>query len=71
NSDQNDLLHGSDWRQYGTGAQILYDLGLRDIRILTNNPARYRAIEGYGLTISGKEAFSEAQEAEATGAGAD
>ncbi|MBC6439502.1 MAG: 3,4-dihydroxy-2-butanone-4-phosphate synthase [Rhodospirillales bacterium] len=64
NADQNDVLHGSDWRQYGTGAQILYDLGLRDIRILTNNPARYRAIEGYGLTISGKVAFTEAGPAE-------
>jgi len=59
-ADQNDALHGSDWRQYGTGAQIIYDLGLRDIRILTNNPARYRAIEGYGLTISAKVPFTEA-----------
>ena len=57
-ADRNDALHGSDWRQYGTGAQILHDLGLSDIRILTNNPARYRAIEGYGLTISGKEPFA-------------
>jgi len=58
--DQNDLLSGSDWRQFGTGAQILYDLGLRKMRILTNNPARYRGIEGYGLTITGKEPFTEA-----------
>ena len=58
-ADRNDVLHGQDWRQYGTGAQILYDLGLRDIRILTNNPAPYRAIEGYGLTILGKEPFND------------
>ncbi len=56
-ADCNDVLHGLDWRQYGTGAQILYDLGLRNIRILTNNPAPYRAIEGYGLTILDKEPF--------------
>lgn len=58
--DRNDVLHGLDWRQYGTGAQILHDLGLRSIRILTNNPAPYRAIEGYGLTILGKEPFVDA-----------
>ena len=58
--DRNDVLHGLDWRQYGTGAQILHDLGLRTIRILTNNPASYRAIEGYGLTILGKEPFVDA-----------
>ncbi len=63
--DRNDVLHGLDWRQYGTGAQILHDLGLRTMRILTNNPAPYRAIEGYGLTILGKEPFVEA----ATGSG--
>ena len=59
------LLTGSDWRQYGTGAQILYDLGLRSIRILTNNPARYSGIEGYGLTIVSKVPFGEAEAAEA------
>ncbi len=58
-TDGGDIRVGSDWRQYGTGAQILYDLGLRNIRILTNNPARYKAIEGYGLTISGKVPFTE------------
>ncbi|MBN35346.1 MAG: 3,4-dihydroxy-2-butanone-4-phosphate synthase [Rhodospirillaceae bacterium] len=63
-AEDNGLLTGSDRRQYGTGAQILYDLGLRDIRILTNNPARYRAIEGYGLTISGKVPFTEGPAAE-------
>ena len=58
-------MTGSDWRQYGTGAQILYDLGLRSIRILTNNPAHYRGIEGYGLTITAKVPFTEAEATEA------
>jgi 3,4-dihydroxy 2-butanone 4-phosphate synthase/GTP cyclohydrolase II len=40
-----------DMRDYGVGAQILADLGLRDIRLLTNNPKKYYALEGYGLAI--------------------
>lgn len=40
-----------DARDYGVGAQILYDLGVRSMRLLTNNPAKRAAIEGYGLTI--------------------
>ncbi|MDA0221606.1 MAG: 3,4-dihydroxy-2-butanone-4-phosphate synthase [Proteobacteria bacterium] len=62
---ETNLMTGSDWRQYGTGAQILYDLGLRSIRILTNNPAHYRGIEGYGLTITAKVPFTEAEATEA------
>ena len=54
------LPSGRDRRRFGTGAQILYDLGLREIRILTDNPARYRAIEGYGLTITARVPFTEA-----------
>jgi len=54
---QTESLNAGDWRQYGTGAQILYDLGLRTIRILTNNPAMYRHIDGYGLTITDKVPF--------------
>ena len=41
----------ADHRDYGIGCQILYDLGLRRIRILTNNPDKYVAIKGYGLEI--------------------
>ncbi len=41
-----------DRREYGVGAQILADLGLGRIRLLTNNPARYGGLEGYGLTIT-------------------
>ena len=59
---ESESLMAGDWRQYGTGAQILYDLGLRSIRILTNNPAMYRHIDGYGLTISDKVPFTYAGE---------
>jgi 3,4-dihydroxy 2-butanone 4-phosphate synthase / GTP cyclohydrolase II len=44
-----------DLRDYGIGAQILLDLGLRRIRILTNNPKKIVGLEGYGLEISGRE----------------
>jgi 3,4-dihydroxy 2-butanone 4-phosphate synthase/GTP cyclohydrolase II len=40
-----------DIRDYGTGSQILRDLGVRRIRLMTNNPAKYVAIEGFGLEI--------------------
>jgi len=41
-----------DLRDYGIGAQILVDLGLSSIRLLTNNPKKRAGLEGYGLTIS-------------------
>jgi 3,4-dihydroxy 2-butanone 4-phosphate synthase/GTP cyclohydrolase II len=40
-----------DIRDYGTGSQILRDLKVRKIRLMTNNPAKYVAIEGFGLQI--------------------
>jgi 3,4-dihydroxy 2-butanone 4-phosphate synthase / GTP cyclohydrolase II len=45
----------ADARDYGTGAQILYDLGVRTMRLLTNNPAKRAGLEGYGLEIVGRE----------------
>jgi 3,4-dihydroxy 2-butanone 4-phosphate synthase/GTP cyclohydrolase II len=39
----------SDKRDYGVGAQILNDLGVRKIRLLTNNPRKFVALRGYGL----------------------
>jgi 3,4-dihydroxy 2-butanone 4-phosphate synthase/GTP cyclohydrolase II len=41
-----------DLRDYGIGAQILSDLGLSSIRILTNNPKKIRGLEGYGLSVT-------------------
>jgi 3,4-dihydroxy 2-butanone 4-phosphate synthase/GTP cyclohydrolase II len=41
----------ADKRDYGIGSQILRDLGLRKIRIMTNNPRKIYGIEGYGLSI--------------------
>lgn len=40
-----------DAREYGIGAQVLYDLGVRDMRLLTNNAAKLVGLEGYGLQI--------------------
>ena len=42
----------ADQRDYGVGAQILLHLGIRNMRILTNNPRKFRALQGYGLSIT-------------------
>ena len=41
----------TDLRHYGMGAQILHDLGVRKIRLLTNNPKKVVGLDGYGLEI--------------------
>lgn len=41
----------ADHRDYGVGAQILYDLGIRRLRLMTNNMGKYVAMEGYGLEL--------------------
>jgi 3,4-dihydroxy 2-butanone 4-phosphate synthase/GTP cyclohydrolase II len=46
------LGYGKDLREYGLGAQILVDLGLKTIRLLTNNPKKVVGLEGYGLKIT-------------------
>ena len=46
------LGYSSDLREYGLGAQILCDLGLKTIRLLTNNPKKVVGLEGYGLKIT-------------------
>ena len=40
-----------DSREYGVGAQILAELGVTKMRLMTNNPARYGGLEGFGLEI--------------------
>ena len=45
------LGFGPDLRDYGIGAQILADLGLKDLRLLTNNPRKIVGLEGYGLRV--------------------
>ncbi|MBX9691447.1 MAG: bifunctional 3,4-dihydroxy-2-butanone-4-phosphate synthase/GTP cyclohydrolase II, partial [Cyanobacteria bacterium] len=44
----------SDLREYGVGAQILADLGLSSVRIITNNPRKIVGLEGYGLQVTGR-----------------
>ena len=46
------LGFAADMREYGIGTQILADLGLSSIRILTNNPRKIAGIEGFGLTVT-------------------
>jgi 3,4-dihydroxy 2-butanone 4-phosphate synthase/GTP cyclohydrolase II len=45
----------ADLRSYGIGAQILLDLGVRSIRVMTNNPKKLVGLEGYGLRVAGRE----------------
>lgn len=45
----------SDAREYGVGAQILHDLGIRSMTLLTNNPKKLQALSGFGLSVAGRE----------------
>jgi len=47
-----ELGFGPDLRDYGIGAQILVDLGVKEIKLLTNNPKKIVGLEGYGLNIT-------------------
>ncbi|HZO94793.1 MAG TPA: bifunctional 3,4-dihydroxy-2-butanone-4-phosphate synthase/GTP cyclohydrolase II [Candidatus Baltobacteraceae bacterium] len=47
----------ADKRDYGIGSQILHDLGVREMRLLTNNPKKIAGLEGYGLTIKERVAI--------------
>lgn len=44
----------ADAREYASAAQILYDLGVRSMRLLTNNPDKREGLEGYGVEITGR-----------------
>jgi GTP cyclohydrolase II/3,4-dihydroxy 2-butanone 4-phosphate synthase/GTP cyclohydrolase II len=46
------LGFAADMRDYKTGAHILFDLGVRNVRLLTNNPDKVRSLEQYGLTVA-------------------
>jgi 3,4-dihydroxy 2-butanone 4-phosphate synthase/GTP cyclohydrolase II len=45
----------ADLREYGTGAEILSDLGVRKMRLMTNNPLKIKGLDGYGLEIVSRE----------------
>ena len=47
-----DLGLPEDSREYGIGAQILVDLGITTMRVITNNPSKYGGLEGFGLEIT-------------------
>ena len=47
----------ADSRSYGVGAQVLGDLGATRIRLITNNPAKFGGLQGYGLTVVGRVAL--------------
>jgi 3,4-dihydroxy 2-butanone 4-phosphate synthase/GTP cyclohydrolase II len=43
-----------DSREYGTGAQMLLDLGVRSVKLMTNNPSKFAGLRGHGLAITGR-----------------
>jgi 3,4-dihydroxy 2-butanone 4-phosphate synthase/GTP cyclohydrolase II len=47
----------ADAREYSNAAQMLLDLGVRSIRVLTNNPAKLAGLQGFGLQVTGREAM--------------
>lgn len=47
----------SDSREYGIGAQMLVDLGVSTMRLMTNNPSKYGGLDGFGLEITGRVAI--------------
>ncbi|BBI33146.1 bifunctional 3,4-dihydroxy-2-butanone-4-phosphate synthase/GTP cyclohydrolase II [Cohnella abietis] len=56
-----------DLREYGIGAQILKDIGIKDIRLLTNNPRKIKGLEGYGLNVVERVPIQMAENVDNTG----
>lgn len=56
-SDTQAKASSMDLREYGIGAQILYDMGVRQMQLLTNHPRRVVGLEGYGLKVLGQRAL--------------
>ena len=46
------IIGASDRRDYGIGVQILREIGVRSMRLLSNNPRKLVAVEGYGLSVT-------------------
>ena len=65
--DDKELKLPVDSREYGIGAQILRDLGVHTMKLMTNNPAKYVRLKGYGLAIVGKVPLSTPVTRENTG----
>ncbi|MEY9840956.1 bifunctional 3,4-dihydroxy-2-butanone-4-phosphate synthase/GTP cyclohydrolase II [Streptacidiphilus sp. EB103A] len=53
-----DLGLPADARDYAAAARMLEDLGVRSLRLLTNNPEKHTALEGFGLSVSGRESVA-------------
>ena len=51
------LGFAADLREYGTGASILADLGVRDLILMTNNPLKIQGLDGFGLKVVGRESI--------------
>ncbi|KAM3303463.1 monofunctional riboflavin biosynthesis protein RIBA 3, chloroplastic [Capsicum chacoense] len=49
-----ELGFAADAREYGIGAQMLRDIGVRTMRLMTNNPAKFTGLKGYGLAVVGR-----------------
>ena len=61
-ADEDQIQFLPDLRHYGLGAQILVDLGIKDIRLVTNNPRKIVGLDGFGLSVSERVPFKPASQ---------